>query len=193
MVVMEKLIQVLSSMVPLTNEFKWALEKEAIHLSLPKNYFLLEAPEIPKYAFFLETGFAVSFSFVKGRKRIEKFWTGGQVVLSSQGFFERTPAVEFIQLMQPSEVVHFSHNGLMNLFSSFDEANTIYRTIISGCYAHCRERLLDMKNLSTSEQYRKLILRFASVEQIVPQEYIASYLGITPQSLSRLKRRLGRT
>jgi hypothetical protein len=57
-------------------------------------------------------------------------------------------------------------------------------------YENSRERTHDMQHLNARERYQKLLANFPQIEQIIAQEFIASYLGIAPQSLSRLKRQM---
>lgn len=184
----ESLFRFLSSVHPLGNEFKSALEKELILLSPPKNYVLLDPPRISEHAYFLVDGFAISYSFVKGRKVTEAFWKSGQIMVAFESFFEQIPSLEVIQLLEPSEVLCISYASVQRLFALYPEAQILYRIIMNRHYTHCRNRVRDLQQLSASQRLDKLIAAFPNIELIAPQDSIASYLGITAQSLSRLKR-----
>lgn len=186
---MEKLFQVLSGIHPLSDNFKKAIEKEVTHLSLPAHYLLLEAPKVSEHAYFLKDGFAMSYTYFKGRKQIDDFWNAGRIVFSATSFFEQVPSREFIELMVPSEVLCVSHESVMRLFSTFPEAHFIYRVTMNQYYEHCRERIRDLQYMTGVERYEKLHTTYPQIEQVVSQEHLASYLGIAPQSLSRIKRR----
>lgn len=190
---MDRLFQVLSAIHPLSEDFKKAIEKEMTSLSLPSQHILLEAPRIAEYAYFLDSGFALSYTFLKGKKQIGCFWVSGQIILSGKSFFERVPSKEFIQLMTQSEVLCISLDSVLRLFDLFPEANTIYRIVMNQYYEHSQQRIHDLQHLTGLERYEKLLSTFPNVEQLIPQEYIASYLGIAPQSLSRIKRHSGST
>lgn len=190
---LERLFQVLSAMHPLSEDFKQALQKEIVHLSLPKDFFLLEAPKVSDHAYFIDQGFALSYTFIRGKKQIERFYASGHIVVSLKSFFEQVPSMEFIQLMEHSDVLHISHSSLLKIFDHFNEANVICRMVMNQYYEQCRERVNDMQHLNAPERYKKLHKSLPRIEQVVPQEYLASYLGIAPQSLSRLKKRLGRS
>lgn len=189
----QKLFDFFSSIHPVTETFKSACEKELTPLSLPRDYILLEAPKISEHSYFLDTGFAMSYTFIKGKKQIESFWPEGQMIISPKSFFEQVPSHEFIQLMQQSDVLCISYAGVLRLFKHFPEAQYIYRVIMNQRYETCRERGRDMQDLIARDRYKKVRMTFPHIEQIIPQEYIASYLGITPQSLSRIKRNKRRT
>ncbi|HYG19636.1 MAG TPA: Crp/Fnr family transcriptional regulator [Ohtaekwangia sp.] len=185
----EQLIEVLSSMHPLSEAFKDALQKETARIILPKDYYLLEAPKISGHTYFIEKGFAVAYSFVRGEKQIDRFYGPGQIVVSPKSFFEQHPSREFIQLTTQSEVLYLTHSAAIAIAYRFIEANVIYRTIMNEHYEQCMDRLHDMQHLDAAQRYKKLHDNFPGIEQAVPQEYIASYLGIAPQSLSRLKKK----
>lgn len=176
-------------MHPLSEELKETLQKETVHLSLPKDYFLLEAPKVSDHAFIIEQGFALSYTFVQGKKQIEKLFEPGQIILSSKSFFEQVPSQEFIQLMDQSEVLHISHSSFLRMLDTFPEANVICRMVMNRYYEQCRDRVNDLLHLNAQERYEKMHRGYPKIEQLLPQEYLASYLGIAPQSLSRLKKR----
>lgn len=186
------LFEVLSALYPLSDRFKRALENEITVLSLPKNYLLLEAPAVAPYVHFLNDGFAMSYTFVKGEKKVSGFWGDSQIVVSLKSFFEQTPSTEFIQLMVQSEVFFISRPSLLMLLDNFPEGNCLCRKIMHIYYEQCRSRLHDIQWLTATERYLKLRHHFPGIEQVISQEDIASYLSIVPQSLSRIKKRLSK-
>ena len=165
----DRLFNVMSAIHPLSNAFKAAIEKELTLLSLPKNYILLEAPEIAGQACFLDAGFAMSYIYMEGKKQIEGFWISGQVIISTRSFFEQVPSQEFIQLVESSEILCISYAGVIRLFDAFPEAHFIYRVIMNQYYERSRERIREMQHLNALERYERLLDTFPSIEQIVPQ------------------------
>jgi CRP/FNR family transcriptional regulator, anaerobic regulatory protein len=184
----EKLFSLLASIHPISPGFRSAIERVLTPLSLPQYHLLLEATKISECAYFLDDGFAMSYTFVKGKQQVDSFWKSGQIMLSARSFFEQVPSQEFIQLRTPSELFCVTHASMLDLFQRFPEANFIYRVIMNQYYEHSRERTRDLQHLTAMERYEKLIRYFPDVEQHVTQKHIASYLGIAPQSFSRIKR-----
>jgi len=185
----EGLFNVLAAYHALSEDFKKALKKELIPLSLPKNHLLLEAPRIASHAFFLEKGFAMSYSFFNGKKVTETFWRSGQIMVAFESFFEQTPSMGFIQLMRKSDVLCISYDSVQRMFELFPEAQRIYRGIMNRHYSQIHARIRDMQRLRASQRLEKLLVTFPNIEMIVSQDAIASYLGITAQSLARIKRK----
>lgn len=184
----KKLRDTLSALHPLSSEFWSALEERLTLLSFPKHHKLLEAPAISNHAYYLNDGFAMSYFFHDGKKHIENFWQPSQIILSPKSFFEQVASKEFIQLTAPSEVLCISHKDVFHLFDLYKEALAIYRYVMNQYYERARERIWDIHHLTADERFTKLLVTYPLIEQHVSQEQIASYLGITPQTLSRLKR-----
>jgi CRP-like cAMP-binding protein len=187
----EKLFSVLSAIHPISPDFKESIERELTPLSLPAGYLLLEAPKVEEHAYFLDSGFAMSYTFLKGKKQVESFWGPGQIIFSARSFFEEVPAREFIQLMQTSELLCISYKSVKKLFEIYPVATYIQRIVMNQYLELERDRIRDLYSASTADRLSKLVNHYPGIEQIVPQENIASYLGITPQSLSRVKKRSG--
>lgn len=187
---LERLFSLLSSIHPLSDDFKASVEQELTLLSLPKGHLLLEAPKVSKHAWFLDSGFAMSYTFLQGQLHVENFWGAGEVVLSLRSFFGQVPSAEFIKLVLPGNVICINYEGVQRLFRRFPEAHYIYETVSSQYYEKSRERAYDLQHLSARDRYVKLLTRFPQIPQFVAQENIASYVGIAPQSLSRLKRQM---
>lgn len=185
----EKLFTVLSSIHLIRPEFRTAIEQSLTALSLPKDHLLLEATKVAECVYFLEEGFAMSYTFVKGKKQVECFWHSGQIMVSARSFFEQVPSQEFIQLRAPCELLCMSYPRIHHLFEVFPEAHVIYRVIMNQYYEHSRERTRDLQHLTAVERYEKLIQHYPNIEQHLTQHELASYLGIAPQSFSRLKKR----
>jgi CRP-like cAMP-binding protein len=185
----QRLFDVLSAIHPLSEELKSSIRRELTFLSLPKGYPLLEAPRIADLAYFIVEGFAMSYMYIRGKRHVECFWGPGQIIVSAKSFFEQTPSKESIRLMIQSDILCLSYSSVMHLIRDFPETSYITRVIVNQYLESCRERLHDRQYASSEERFNKLLATFPTIEQSVNQEHIASYLGITPQSMSRLKRR----
>lgn len=184
----EQLFGILSDQLVLTDSFKTALQQEVTFLSLPKNHFLIEAPRPSDHIYLLQEGFAKGFVFEEGEKKVHSFWGAGDIIVNPHGCFEKVPSVEFVQLTEKSKVWCIGQTSLKVLMDSFKEARSLYRIVIGRYYVQSQSRLFDVQHRSAWQRYQKLIQQYPVIEQKVSQEYIASFLSITPQSLSRMKR-----
>lgn len=188
---LQKLYEALEVHLPLSEEYKAFIAEKAEFVSLPKDYMLLAPPGKVEHIFFLQEGFAMSFVFNDWKKQTTSFWGANSFVALGKSFFDRLPSTEFVQLMAPSKLLCFSLDTVETAFDKFPEAHIIYRKSMNIHAERLRERLQDIQKLSVALRHQKLLAQYPGIEQMVAQEHIASYLGIAPQSLSRMKKRLG--
>lgn len=183
----EKLFEVLSAFHPLSPAFKEALRKEWRQVFFPKGHHLLQAHTAAHHAFFLVSGFAVGFRYRGTQRVVTDFWQSGEIVFSPKSFFEQSPGNDIIQLTVDSDLLSLSHTSFLKLAEEFAVAGKLARGITAEYYARSEERIVDMHTLNAWDRYTKLLRLCPGIEMNVSQELIASYLSITPQSLSRLK------
>lgn len=184
----ERLFGMLAQHHTLSDSFKAALQQEVTFLSLPKNHFLIEAPRTADHVYLLQEGFAIGFLFEEGQKKIHSLWGAGDIIMHSPSCFEKEQFNQFVQLTELSNVWCLRHTSLRTLLDSFDDARSLYRLVLGQYYVSAQSRLFDVQHLTSWQRFQKLLQQFPYLEQKVSQEYIASFLGITPQSLSRMKR-----
>lgn len=183
----ERLFRVLSQTRPLSMECKEALQRELKFVIYPRGHYLVQAHTAAHHAYFLERGFAVSFRYQGNKRVVMDIWEPGQIILSPKSFFEQLPTEEIIQLTTDGELLSISYASAIRLIDHFPVANFLARDITADYYARSEQRILDLHTLDAWERYRKLLNACPGIEMNVAQELIASYLNITPQSLSRLK------
>ena len=183
----ERLIQVLSQIHELSTNFKEALKSELRAVSFPKGHYLVQSQSAAHHAFFLDKGFSVAFQYKRNKRVVTDFWQTGEIILSPKSFFEQAPTDEIIQLTTDSELLSLSYASAIKLSEKYPVANALARDITADYYARSEERIIDLHTLDSWDRYTKLLKMYPGIELHVSQELIASYLNITPQSLSRLK------
>jgi CRP-like cAMP-binding protein len=186
------LFTLLSGIVPLSEAFEKALTTAVVPLSLPNRYMLLESPKVSDHAYYIESGYVMTYTFFKGKKQVGGFFGPGQILFSPLSFFAQVPSKEFFQSMSAVELLCFSFQNVQQLLADYPEANQIQRAVMLEYFEREREKMHDSVRLHTAERHEKLIKRVPWIEQVIPQESIASYLGITPQTLSRIKKEASR-
>ena len=150
---------------------------------------MIQALSTANQAYYLEKGFAVAYHYSENSRIVTAFWQQGEIIVSPKSFCEQSPSNENIQLTINGELHGLSYRSVTKLFETFQVANTLAQVIISRYHADSEERIIDLHKLDAWESYTKLIRKYPRIELNASQELIASYLNITPQSLSRLKRK----
>jgi CRP-like cAMP-binding protein len=186
---MEKLIQFFrsSNFVP-----QQTAEELALHFALkalPKNSFFLHERQIANEYLFLEQGFLRAFAHdVNGIEVTTDFYTPGQVVFEVSSFFNRTASKEAIQAITDCSGWCITYAQLNHFFHSIPEFRDFGRSILVKGFAALKGRMLSQITETAEERYAGLLRTKPEIIQAAPLKYIASYLGITDTSLSRIRK-----
>lgn len=157
--------------------------------TLEKHQFLLEAGRVSDDYFFLDRGLLRAFVHdPAGNDVTTGFYAGGQVVLEVSSFFHRTPARESIQALTDCAGWGLSFRQLNALFHARSEFREFGRAVLVGGFAALKDRMLAAITEPAAARYEHLVRAHPEIAQHAPLKHIASYLGITDTSLSRLRK-----
>ena len=167
-------------------------EEIATHFSqktIPKNdFFLIEGNHANEYLF-LEKGFMRAFAHdTEGNEVTTNFYSERQVVFEVSSFFNRTISRENIQALTDCEGWYITYEQLNNLFHSLPEFRDFGRSILVKGFATLKTRVLYMITETAEERYAHLLKTAPEIFQHASLKTIASYLGITDTSLSRIRK-----
>ena len=182
----------LSAFVHNTNLVSLSKAKEIAdrfeHKIIAKNHFLLTEDTISDEYLFLEKGYMRAFVFdVEGNEITTNFCAPGQVVFEIASFFNRTRSKENIQALTDCEGWFITYKQLNDLFHSLPEFREFGRSILVKGFADLKNRMLATITETAEERYATLLKTNPDIFQHAPLKNIATYLGITDTSLSRIR------
>lgn len=158
-------------------------------ISLKKNDFILKQNRICNDYIFLENGFARAFTFdTEGNEVTTNFYVQNSIVFEVASFFKHTPSQENIQALTDCICWKINFEKLNLLFHSIYEFREFGRMILVNGFVALKERMLSMINLTAEQRYEQLLNTKPEVFQHASLKTIASYLGITDTSLSRIRK-----
>lgn len=159
--------------------------------SLGRNEYFLKAGQVSNEYLFVEEGFLRAFAYdVNGNDVTTAFYSGNQVVFEVSSYFERVPSKENIQALQPTHGLYITYEELNNLFHSLPEFRNFGRSILVKGFAALKKRMLSVITETAEERYVNLLKANPEILQNAPLKNIASYLGITDTSLSRIRKEI---
>jgi CRP-like cAMP-binding protein len=184
----EQLIQFLNS----SGLMSWPQAAEiAVYFTekaIGKHDFLLREGQVSNEYFFLGAGFMRAFAHdPSGNDVTTGFYASGQIVLECSSFFNRTPSLENVQALTDCRGWFITHQQLNALFHSRNEFREFGRSILVKGFAGLKGRMLAMITTSAAQRYESLLKESPQIVQHAPLKNIASYLGITDTSLSRIR------
>jgi CRP-like cAMP-binding protein len=163
------------------------------HRTIKKNDFFLKEKKIADQYFYLDTGYMRSFAFdVEGNEITTGFYPPGQVVFEVSSFFNRTVSKENIQALTDCEGWFITYKQLNDLFHSIPEFREFGRAMLVKGFAELKNRMLATITETAEERYSTLLKNKPEIFQHVALKNIATYLGVTDTSLSRIRAALSK-
>lgn len=156
-------------------------------LSLPKQTILLKANRVEQAVYFIKKGIVRAYS-EHGSGEIT-FWFGeeGETVLSMKSYVEQQASYEHIELLEDCELYKIHNSELTKLYHEDIEIANWGRKFAEKELLKIERRMISRELLSAKQRYEQLLELQSTLLQRVPLKYIASYLGITQVSLSRIR------
>jgi len=187
----EKLILFIQEILPIPKQKVEEIVMQFQPMELRKNdIFIAEGKVSDKYLF-LESGFIRAFTIdLEGNEVTTEFYSDNQIVFEVGSFFRKTVSKETFQALEDCKGWFITFDQLQFLFHSIPEFREFGRMILVKGFISFKERTLALINESAEKRYETLIRTRPQIFQKTPLKYIASYLGITDSSLSRIRREI---
>ena len=184
---MRSLQNAITAISPLSTESLDAFTRAWKHWTTQKDFFLLKENTVSDYIYFIEKGVARIYYYKNGKEITEWLALDGQFFLSIASFFQRTPSYLIIQTIEPSQVYGIHHDDLMKMADEHHDTERLLRKMVTLSLILSQERMDSIQFESAQQRYEKLLQRTPQIVQRVPLTFIASFLGITLETLSRIR------
>ena len=179
------------------NKVRLTPEEEAqikIYLTpkkLRKKQYLLQEGDVCKTIAFIEKGALREYSVDdNGNEHIIQFGLEGWIISDLYSFLTGEPATYNIDAIEDAELVLISKAAHEELLQKVPKYETFTRLNITGAYLAMQKRLTSIISTTLEERYATFTTLYPNIVQRVPQHMIASYMGLTPETLSRIRRRI---
>jgi len=155
---------------------------------LRKRQYLLQEGDVCRYTTFVEKGMLRTFTVdEKGNEPILQFSMEGWWIADLYSFLTEEPSLYNIEALEDCELLLITKENWEILLAKVPAFERYFRLLIQNNLIATQQRLMSSLSQSAEEKYTKLINNFPGCIQRVPQHMIASYLGITPETLSRIR------
>lgn len=143
---------------------------------------------VENYMYFIIEGMARAFFYKEDKETSLDFFFTGNFFNSFESFSTRMPSRFNIEALTTLSVMRIKYEDLQEVFDKNTKFQIISRVLTEELFRRLSERLQDLLSLSATERYHKLLNTNPEYVQSIPLKYLASYLNITPESLSRIRK-----
>jgi CRP-like cAMP-binding protein len=187
----ELFFQEFNKKVALTPEEQDVIKNYLSPKKLRKKQYLLQDGDVCKNIAFIEKGALKLYSIDdNGNEHIIQFGLEGWIISDLYSFLTSEPATYTIDAIEDSELVLISKSAHEELLLKVPKYETFTRLNITGAYVAMQKRLTSIISNPLEERYINFTTLYPNIVQRVPQHMIASYMGLKPETLSRIRRRI---
>ena len=185
----ELILQNISRHIQLTPEevefFKSVLQPR----KLRKRQYLLQAGDVARFENFVSKGLLRAYTVDNtGQERIAMFAMEGWWISDLYSLLSQTPATQHIDALEDTEVLSIEKPDLERLYLEVPKFERLMRILLQNAFVSNQQRALASISQTAEERYVAFVKKYPSLEQRIPQVQIASYLGMTPETLSRIRK-----
>ena len=154
-----------------------------------KGEFLLKAGQLCNRQFYIVKGCMRTFYIdQKAEEHIIQFGIENWWAADLHSFINHTPADYHIQALEPTEVLVLKQEALEELYLKIPQLERLFRIIIQNAYVAAQQRIVATISQTAEERYAAFLQKYPGLSQRVPQYMIASYIGVTPEFFSKMKK-----
>lgn len=184
----EKLRSFFERSFPVTDEQFEFIKTMFIPKKVKKGEFLLREGEMTRYSIFVASGCLRTYTIDdNGKEHIlqfspENWWTG------DISFTSNVPSKCFIEALEDSDVLLTEISSIQKLNKYIPQSSAQYESALQKSMEAKNQRIISSLSATAEERYNDFLKKYPSLVQRVPQHMIASYLGISPETLSRIRK-----
>lgn len=184
---MDALFQYFKKFNPLSKDAEKAIDDISSIVTIKKNKDLQPIGHTCKTIYFIKKGVARIYYFKDGIDITEQFFFENSIIARVESLFTGKPSRKAIQILEDAEIIAINSTQLFKLYDTYPEIERLFRKIFEAAYVETVNRIEGMQFHSAEERYNALLIEDPNVLMRVPLKYVASFLGITQVSLSRIR------
>lgn len=185
---MESIVRHFDKYLPLDDREKEALTSRLVQRQIKRKQYILQEGDICKYFTYVVEGcFKMYGVGNSGAEHNLIFAAEDDWITDIDSLHKERPSKLFIEAIEPCTILHLSKGDLWYLYTNYPKFDRNFRVIIEDKYIELQNRLLQTFSATAYERYESFIEQYPNLANRLPNTQIASYLGITPEFLSKIR------
>ena len=181
------LLKTVRQFIPLSTDEEQIIEHLFERHTIGVNSFFLQDGEVCRYVGFVTEGLLRYYVLDDGEEHTYDFSTEQTFVCNYESFLTQTPSTRFMQALEATTLLRISYDNLQKLYETLEHGQQFGRLVAEQLFVATLQKLTSFYRETADERYDNFLRLFPGVADRVPQYVVASYVGIKPQSLSRLR------
>lgn len=187
-----EIVTLISRYLSLTDEEASAFAECIPIKAFKKGDILLREGQISRDSYFVIEGCIRKYYIIDGEERTTEFYVEDESVASLQSYQNKTPANHYFECVEDCRLAVLNYEKEQELFKRVPKYEALCRLSMENDFGEQQEALAKFITSSPEERYKNLLETRPDLLQRVPQYHLASYLGVKPESLSRIRKRLAK-
>ena len=184
---MQNLLTLINSIKPMNEDFTAELKALTARKFVSKGNDLLKAGSISDRMYFIETGLVRGYYLKDGKDITTGFIKENGIIISPVSFYTRQPTFEYIETVEDSVLWSLTSVDIGHLYERYPLFNFVGRIITEQYYVRSELRAHHLRNLTAEERCQNFFCTYQDLLNRVSSKHIASFLGITPETYSRIR------
>jgi len=185
-----ELLNLLNNLVNLNHEEEELILNSFTSKTVLKGEFFLQEGQVCKHVGFIKKGLVRYFVFKNDEESTFEFTKEGEFISDYSSFNSQRKSIQNIEAIEDCELLIINYEKLQRIFNNTPNGNHLGRLIIEHRFDVMVNQLLAVYMQNSEQRYQKFVSEYSDLIQRIPQYLIASYVGVQPPSLSRIRKRL---
>jgi CRP-like cAMP-binding protein len=185
-----KFVEHFSRISPLSTEEADAIADGMVVRECKKGTVLLREGQLSVDTYFILKGCIREYILIDGEEKTTNFFTEEQWVISMSNFNAQSPSAHYLVCIEDTDVAVGNEQSAQAMFKKFPRFETISRAVMEVFFSEQKKILTSFLTDTPEQRYMNLLKTRPDIFQRVPQYQLASYIGVKPESLSRIRKRV---
>ena len=179
--------EILSKYISIDDDIRNYLQSETEKISVKKGTIISDQNTLNRNVYFVEKGLLRSFYYEKGKDITTNFYPENSILANKDSLFEETPARHSIEAIEDSDIVFFRYSKMEELCAHSLTIANFSRRVLGVLMLNMERRINSLQYMTAKERYAQLLEENPDIILRAPLGMIASYLGISQETLSRIR------
>lgn len=189
----EAIIDFFNDYLPFNHEETTLIVERITHRNIKRRQMILQEGFVCKHYFFVVEGCFKMYGIDnKGNEHNIQFAAEGDWIMDIGSFHTQKVSQLFIEAIESSKIIQIEREDLYFLYLNIPKLDRIFKVIVENKFVELQNRVLQTFSSTAEERYLDFLERYADLASRLPNTQIASYLGITPEFLSKIRRDLSK-